>query len=320
MATGALLLAALLYLFVQYVGGPPSASGDPSVFTSDASASEPSAQHQFFLEQAASDALTRQVLTLLEAPFGADRVEAMVRAEINFEEYEEIVKEFAAPHGESGVVRSERRIDERVSEDDVLDKSPAALKGLLTVGPPSAGDAHVVRNERVFEYELNEIESRRQIPPGAIKRLSVAVLIDGELSAEQETMVAKTLTSALGLDLERGDQLHVDSISFAARSNAGSLIQSSSLTQWLQSPVAIWIGATVLLLSGLLITVARRGRGSFDREGAKVHGHREEAFASEIELSPEERRHQDIRVKVLSVAKEKPDNIARLLRSWMTEE
>src|SRR5690606_24367086 len=99
------------------------------------------------------------------------------------------------------------------------------------VGAPASGG--VIHTEHGIEYEVNTTETRREIPPGAIRRLSVAVLIDGDLTDAQEASISTMLISALGLDPGRGDQVHVDSMPFARRSSTEVDPGSGGVGAWL---------------------------------------------------------------------------------------
>jgi Flagellar biosynthesis/type III secretory pathway lipoprotein len=46
----------------------------------------------------------------------------------------------------------------------------------------------------------------------------------------------------------------------------------------------------------------------------------EEAAASERELSAEERRRQELRDRVAALAREKPEEVAQLVKAWLMEE
>lgn len=317
-------LCIILFLFLQGWGAHPSASitrvesNQPLPSQPSEIAPAISVEQQLRLQQAISDEFSRQVRALLEGPFGPGAVEAMVRVEINFEKYEEIVKAFDAPNGDFGIVRSEHRVDERLDGSPETSKSLSALKEILPVPSGIDGDdLGFTRSELSVNYEVNQTESRREIPPGAIRRLSVAVLIDGGLTDDQEEAVAETLTTALGLDPSRGDQVHVDSMLFAGRASSaggGSEVLPWRLPFWGSwSPVFL---ASLTLLVLLLILRARRAAS----EEIDLRIHEEEEFVSERKLTPEDRKRQHMHEQVISVAKEKPDNIARLLRSWLAEE
>lgn len=95
--------------------------------------------------------------------------------------------------------------------------------------------------ERV-NYEVSEVRRERVIAPGEIRRVSVAVLIDGQTTAndagepvwtersEDELASLKELVqSAIGYDAARGDVVTISSMQFSGPTDSGSFAEAGSL-------------------------------------------------------------------------------------------
>src|SRR5690606_1177238 len=137
-------------------------------------------EKQILSQQALSNEYSREIRTAPEGLFGAGRVEAMATVQLHFESVEEVVKAFEAPDGRSGIVRSEQIFEESFSGFGQPPGGGVAgvesnVPGYLGVLP--TGESDYSRMESIINYEINEIHTRRQVPPGAIRSISVGVWI-----------------------------------------------------------------------------------------------------------------------------------------------
>ena len=271
-------------------------------------------EQQLLIQHAVSNEYSRQIRTLLEGPFGPGAVEAMVTVELNFEKVEEIISAFTAPNGSRGIARSEQEIEERFSGSGA---QPVGVPGVTSNIPgypawTASGESEFSRYERIVNYEINETQTRREIPPGAIRRVTAAVLIDGELSEEQKLSVASALSVALGLDPNRGDQIHVDAMPFAGR--AAPLMAPAAT----RAPVpAAWYAVATAALLLVAVLLFRRRREASRRSRVDV------VIADDSEETGETRsaaHSERVREQVRALARERPDDFARLLRIWLAEE
>lgn len=281
-------------------------------------------EKQLLIQSALSSEYARQIRSLLEGPFGVGRVEAMVNVEINFEMAEEIIKAFEAPNGTRGIVRSQQVIEESFEGQGTppggVPGVESNIPGFPTVAA-ATGESEYFRSEQIVNYEINEMEVRRIIPAGAIRRVSVAVLIDGELTDAQEAAVASMIESALGIDPARGDRVSVDSLPFAASVTlATAAAEQAAQTIWGLPPQYALAAAALLAILVLLYWRLRRRRAAEQVQGVDILVDEEEPLGLDRELSPEERRRHQMREALIKMAKESPNEIAKLVKSWLMEE
>ncbi len=138
-----------------------------------------------------------------------------------------------------------------------------------TGGTGGAQSQNTETKERV-NYEVSETQRELVRVPGAMRRLSVAVLVDGQMvtgadgtlawqpRSEEEMVVLRDLVaSAVGLDEARGDVLTLRSLEFEALTEQGTLAEPRFLP--VMGPVdtmsALQIGvlALVALVLGLFV-------------------------------------------------------------------
>ena len=95
-------------------------------------------------------------------------------------------------------------------------------------GGGAAGSSQKTSTKERVNYEVSEVRRERRKLAGAIKRISVAVLVDGTLatdangetawqprSAEDLDTIGKLVRSAIAFDAERGDVVTVENLQFA---------------------------------------------------------------------------------------------------------
>ncbi len=174
---------------------------------------------------------------------------------------------------------------------------PGTASNLPAPAPRPAGASHgVTRRTENISYQSSHTVRHVKVPQGAIKRLSVALLVDSDVRWEGSGAKAKRVVEApskdklktihdlvagvIGFSAERGDQLVVETLPFESTLNPeqtpatpkpAPLPPETWLDQALKSkylPVAGGVGAVLLLAMFFLVfKLARRGsNGGVDVE------------------------------------------------------
>jgi flagellar M-ring protein FliF len=135
---------------------------------------------------------------------------------------------------------------------------------------PAKNATSNVRSGETVNYELNSIRSETVREPGELKRLAVAVVVDGTTdssgtfhprSQEELDRISELVRSAVGFDAKRGDKVTVETMRFIPPSAAfdeALATTSGGLRSWLL-PVAGVI--VVLLVAGAAVFIMRQRRG-----------------------------------------------------------
>lgn len=168
------------------------------------------------------DHLRRAVEQLLERTLGAGKVRAEVSAEMDFDRIN-TSEELYDP--DSQVVRSTQSIEETgSSRDAAVDPVVSVATNLpdpsSASGPGRTSATSENRTEETVNYEISKkiVNHVREI--GSIKRLSVAVLVDGDAAdrprgSEELEQIATLVRGAIGFDADRGDRVEVINMPFA---------------------------------------------------------------------------------------------------------
>lgn len=174
--------------------------------------------------------LQEKIVALLERTLGPGRVAAQVTAELDFAE-RTTTEEIYDP--EARAVRSSRTVEEttdrRESGGEGAVTASANLPGSPPAGAGSQASERTGRTEETVNYEVSRtVRSARARTP-QLRRLSVAVQVDGHwqddgsgnrtfepLSKEEIAQLEALVRSAVGIDEERGDRLEIVSRPFVA--------------------------------------------------------------------------------------------------------
>lgn len=173
--------------------------------------------------------LGRTIEDMIGRTVGFGKVRATVNADLNFDRVSENSESFN-PEGQ--VARSVQTVEESAAEKDaaasnvsVQNNLPAGGADLLGENGPSSNSNRV---EETTNYEISKTTRNTISESGGVKRLSVAVLIDGTYTTDDKGVktyqprseaeidrISALVRSAIGFDSSRGDTLEVVNMQFA---------------------------------------------------------------------------------------------------------
>ena len=210
-----------------------------------------------------------QVETLLERSVGMGKVRAEVSADVNFDRVTENTESFD-PNGQ--VVRSTQTVEESSNSSEgqpnqsvtVQNNLPDGQTGVQVGG--SATGSKTGRNEETINYEVSKIVRNTVREGGAVKRMSVAVLVDGNYAGADRTYAARSkeemtqlealVKSAIGFDANRGDQVEIANLPFAQVEevqDTATTLFGISKREFLQLAEIIVLGVVGLLVILLVV-------------------------------------------------------------------
>ncbi len=173
--------------------------------------------------------LVHTVEALLERSVGPGNVRVQVTAEMDFDRITENSETYD-PDGQ--VVRSTQTIEEKTGTSDAESLPPVTVAGNLpdAILPGAEGTASSTtaeRNEETVNYEISKTIKTHVRESGVVRKLSVAVLINGTIgtTAEGETtyeprsteeleQLTALVRSAVGYDEARGDTIEIVNMRF----------------------------------------------------------------------------------------------------------
>ena len=168
----------------------------------------------------------RMVEDMLERILGPGRARAEITAEMDFDRISTTSETFD-PDGQ--VVRSTQSVAENSTSREAGSQTVSVQNNIPAQTPPTGPDANGTanasnRNEETINYEISRTTKTHVRETGSVKRLSVAVAVDGlydaqktyqPRSAEELAQLGRLVKSAVGFDEKRGDSFEIVNMRFA---------------------------------------------------------------------------------------------------------
>ncbi|MFC3612652.1 flagellar basal-body MS-ring/collar protein FliF [Lutimaribacter marinistellae] len=207
--------------------------------------------------------LRERVLRLVEARVGRGNAVVEVSVE-TVTETESIRERRIDPNGRVAISTD---VEER-SDTSRNQSADVTVASNLPDGDGATGDESNSSTSETRErvnYEVSETELEIVRVPGAIKRLSVAVLVDGirgtdeagaatiaERPEGEMEALRELVESAVGFDAARGDVITLKSMDLPSVAPQGTVANASAWPDFLADPMAILQMATLALVSLIL--------------------------------------------------------------------
>ena len=213
------------------------------------------------------------------------------------------------------------------------------------------------KDSKIQNEEVNTRNTVEEKSPWSIKKVSIGVALDGvwkkdfdakgtliinkngqikrtyvPVSSEQLKKAQNLIERAIGFDKARGDAVSVETLQFDRTSQfraEDAKYQSQQKTQ--QAILYSIIGVAVLIIAFIIFRLIsremERRRRLREEELARQHQMmREAALRSaeeeemDVAMSVEERARMEMQENAINMAREHPEDVAQLIRTWLVEE
>jgi len=268
-------------------------------------------------------AIEQRLQNLLDRTLGPGRASVQVSVELDTNKRESESEIYMpADNSNQGVAVTHQETQETYQAQGAPAVAPAGTASNLQLIPPTPVTllgGNYTKTERKMEYRVSRRIERIEQLPGSVKRVSVAVLVKGDLSGAEQASLRQAVIAAVGLDMSRGDTVAVVPVK-AERTTVPSVERRRAP----QAPKFPWywlaaVPVLLLIASSLLVAWRRRRREapaapslpSEIVETTTEETKEAEPTAQET-VQPVERLRQ--------FAKSSPDRLANLIRSWLAED
>ncbi len=317
--------------------------------------------------------LQHNIYSGLSKFIGKDKVDVRVFLDVDFNQQLIEKKEYipvqlrkdnpATPYDESlyedKVIRSEKTVDEKFKGQGFVPEGPPGVEQNYPPGYKEGADKYgkYERNETIRNYEIGEQKSKIERAPYIIKKISVAVWVDGiwkkvydkdgnivlnsdltikrkyiPRSPEELKKYEAIVKAAIGYNSDRGDMVVVKNVKFNWEDKwrkedlaIRRKIQLRKTLIWsLVTLFALFLGT--LIYRAIMKEIARRRRIREEELAMQQQLLREKALREaeqegvEVELSLEEKTRLEMQKNAINLAKEHPEEVANLLKTWLAEE
>ena len=285
-----------------------------------------------------------RVQSMLEKAVGADKVVARVSADVDTRQVER-TEETYDPEGQ--VIRSEQRNKETsvggvaaLGVPGVLSNMPeTAQSGKPAGGSPPSNN----KQGEVINYEISKITSHVVEPTGAVKRLTVSVLVDGTYPAapaqagatadakgsyaprtdEELAKYTDMVKAAVGFNESRGDVVSVVSTPFdQGLMEAAAAPEKEPLVPPQLIPVILKYATIALITLFVILFIVRPVMKRLSQESKALEEIQKSMPAlgggSELALEAGQKEFDSVE-RLKRVVRENPQQVAMVLKGWIKE-
>ena len=309
------------------------------------------ALNQIEMTKKVRDHIQQNVQTLLDKTLGDGNAFVRVSVELDFDDRKIDRQTFTPVVDESGIIRSQQDISESYNGESTIPGGPAGVQSNIPgyVAEDRSANAEYERKESTRNYEINEENQKIIASPGSIRRLTVAVLVNDSITELQQEGLLRAVSSAAGINEERGDTISVEPMPFNTELRDQRLAQERQeqlrKDRILYTEIAAMILIAALVLGGFLmyrwkkrkerqaeiaerLAAERRAREEARRaeeaaRRAEAEERQRQLEANEIEednLTPEEKQQMTEKDAILKLIDEKPAEAAMLIKTWLAED
>jgi flagellar M-ring protein FliF len=284
--------------------------------------------------------LAANAQSILDTVLGPGNARVSVRADLDMSQRDSTATTYGYTEGTPPISRQ--------SSTEQYTGDGAAVGGVL--GPENTADAadggaggadysteSSTENNAVDQTVTNTVSA-----PGEVNRLTVAVVMDDTVAGGlNQAQVQDLVSNAVGLDEARGDDISVASLAFdtsAADQAAAEMAAAREAEQQAQMWSLIRTGGIALGIALLVLVVWLRSRRRDDEEDddeeeydvddgllaelerLRVSSSRDDTAVLDnraLELEAAER--QRVRGEIASMVSERPDEVAQMLRGWLSD-
>ncbi len=293
------------------------------------------------------DHIQDNIQTLLDNSLGEGNAFVRVSVELDFDARSVDKQTFTPVVDESGIIRSQQDISESYNGESNTPGGPAGVQGNIPgyVAEDRNSNAAYERKESTKNYEVNEENQKVISSPGSIRRLTVAVLVNDTVTALQQESLLRVVSSAAGINEERGDTISVEPLPFNTEKRDKQAAEEAAEQERKDRILYMEIGALILLLALIAGGVFMNRRKKQQEREAQEEARRieeerrraeeeeqrrieeeERAMAIEADklpedsLTDEERQQRDEKKAILKLIDEKPADMAMLIKQWLSED
>lgn len=285
----------------------------------------PDAQDNALMERNVEATLQAKVYSLLADIGVGPQATVVVNATIDFDET--TIESITNDKESSVVLREEISNETFNSADGAAGGVPGVDGGEITV---DADGAFVYENARaVTEYGVNQVVTSTVKAKGDIEKLSIAITIDDGTvtggTVPTPDIVQSLVVAGIGIDLTRGDTIAVEAFPFQVLEELEG--GSSSISAFgapaeeldLFALIGQAVGALVLVLVTVALFLLTRKQAEEEEELEEIALELEATKRNTPQLTQAEVDAKASREEVLDMVRHQPEEIALLLRGWLTD-
>ncbi len=261
---------------------------------------------------------------MLAQTLGAGKAQVQVKADLNVDET--TVDELT--HARRGIPIETSTETEKLEGQGVRAGGTAGAEGNVptySAGAGGGGESSYDRKTETAKQVVDKKVTKTRLAPGRVERLQVGLLVDKSVDAATFREIQSVVSSAAGIDVERGDELQAAQVAFAeppAEPKAGPVPVAL-----LEKAKYVGIGLAALVFLFLMSRSLRRREGETLAQPAWLERIERPTPLSELEAGAPTRqmtlpeREPDFQLQTLDQLSERePERVAAQVKAWMAED
>ena len=263
-----------------------------------------------------------------------------VNVELDFDQRQTDTQTYTPVVDDSGIIRSEQTINESYNGTSNSPGGPAGVQSNVPgyVAQNNNSNANYSKKESTKNYEINEAKEKTVASPGSIKRVNIAVLVNEDITQAQQESIQRSVASAVGINADRGDTVSVEPLPFSTEAADKQAAEEQAAKDAANLKIALIVAAILLLIGGIAgyfywkrkkCLEAEAEAARLAEEEAELERQRaEEARAAMLEngeiepeeMTQEEQEHLSERQTIEELIRNKPAEMAMLVKTWLSED
>lgn len=274
--------------------------------------------------------LQSDVKNMLEKVFGKDKVTVKINADLDFDSRQiSTIK-----YDKDSIIRSQHKIKENSNDSNSQGAGGSPIDNNMSNTIQNNNQSSTSnREEEITNYEIGQTEEKIIKAPGEIKRLTVSVVIDGNLSELEKQSIRNIVSAATGLSEERGDIINIEALTFnddykkKAQADLEEMKKQEELAR--KRKTYIMIGEAVAGLIVLLaIALIYRKKNKKNKEQQIETNQIDMLIGDVIQKQPiayepvleDNEQDMNLEKEIKNYASTKPDQVVELVKTWLAED
>jgi flagellar M-ring protein FliF len=178
--------------------------------------------------------LEQKVQSMLEEVAGQGKAIVRISADLDFDK-KELEQSTFEPGATNGVLDTQQEMKETYTGSKA--RATSGVPGMSSnagsqpmLASAGGGADSYEKTETNNKFNVNKRVEHSVVAPGQIKGLSMALFVDESLGQDEVSKIEKAAAAAAGLDVKRGDEIVVESLTFASAAEEDSKDKKAGAT------------------------------------------------------------------------------------------
>lgn len=295
---------------------------------------------QLDMTRKVQERMQKDVQTMLDQALGEGHSYVRVNVELDFDQRQTDRQTYTPVVDDSGIIRSEQTINETYSGTSTAPGGPAGTQSNVPgyVAEENNSNANYAKKETTKNYEVNEAKEKTVASPGSIKRVNIAVLVNEDITQAQQESIQRSVASAVGINPDRGDTVSVEPLPFSTEVADRRAAEEQAARNAENMQIALIVGLILLIIGGVAGYFYWKRKKRLEAEQAAMEEAmrkaEEERLRAEAEraarlesgelepeeMTQEEQEHLSERQTIEDLIRNKPAEMAMLVKTWLSED